>query len=469
MTTDPYYTMTTISNLNTLPEMEILASLKEIGITCGDQELKKPSSQFVMELYEAILISLATVTKETWGKKDWCNKLDETMKMTNGTAVRNIISSVTCNKIMVASGIKDFGFNDIVRPEPKRLRGILSAIINLLRFKECKADLSKKYEDEYNNYLVANAKLTEKSSSLLAQLNNLKLCRKEQEPEVSNYQRENANLTSNMREIKRQQQSLLKEISNLKAARLELIEKINNTNYHKVTTQQIIDKLKGRIVLNPDKIKQNNEELNNNLLREKKELALYEKTFNDLQIKINMLNIITEELTACITFLDENINLLHNSDKEHKKLMDLKEEVEKRRQYVCDIQNKQQNNLEERITRQAEKHKSKVAEKEEKAAYMQKKYEYIQERRKEIEGKSLEEKSFYDEAQNNIRGLVQAWDREKAEVESAYKGMIDQIHNFEQEALQILQKFGKIHLLVYNLSCEILIKINYLTPLIGIS
>ncbi|CAJ0877923.1 3660_t:CDS:2 [Entrophospora sp. SA101] len=127
---------------------------------------------------------------------------------------------------------------------------------------------------------------------------------------------------------------------------------------------------------------------------------------------------------------------------------------------------RQKNNLEERITRQAEKHKSKVAEKEEKAAYMQKKYEYIQERRKEIEGKSLEEKSFYDEAQNNIRGLVQAWDREKAEVESAYKGMIDQIHNFEQEALQILQKFGKIHLLVYNLSCEILIKINYLTPLI---
>ena len=48
-------------------------------------------------------------------------------------------------KLMVASGIHDFGLKDIFKPEPNRLRMILSAIINFAKYREDKIAVFNEY------------------------------------------------------------------------------------------------------------------------------------------------------------------------------------------------------------------------------------------------------------------------------------------------------------------------------------
>jgi hypothetical protein len=48
-------------------------------------------------------------------------------------------------KLMIASGIHDFGLKDIYKPEAPRLRVILSAIINFAKFREDKVAAFEEY------------------------------------------------------------------------------------------------------------------------------------------------------------------------------------------------------------------------------------------------------------------------------------------------------------------------------------
>ena len=48
-------------------------------------------------------------------------------------------------KLMAASGFHDFGLKDIFKPEPLRLRLILSAIINFAKFREEKLAVFSEY------------------------------------------------------------------------------------------------------------------------------------------------------------------------------------------------------------------------------------------------------------------------------------------------------------------------------------
>lgn len=61
---------------------------------------------------------------------------------------------------MVEIGVEDFGMKDLIRPEPARLRIILSAIINFAKFREEQLGLL----DELNRKAE---ELSEKHGSLL--------------------------------------------------------------------------------------------------------------------------------------------------------------------------------------------------------------------------------------------------------------------------------------------------------------
>ena len=49
---------------------------------------------------------------------------------------------------MQVVGISDFNLGDIIRPEPPRLRKVLSGIINFMKFREDKMDVYEKYDVE---------------------------------------------------------------------------------------------------------------------------------------------------------------------------------------------------------------------------------------------------------------------------------------------------------------------------------
>jgi kinetochore protein Nuf2 len=46
---------------------------------------------------------------------------------------------------MIVVGIEDFSFRDLVKPEPARVRRIMSAIINFVKFREERMSMLEQY------------------------------------------------------------------------------------------------------------------------------------------------------------------------------------------------------------------------------------------------------------------------------------------------------------------------------------
>ncbi|CAG8720224.1 18498_t:CDS:2, partial [Acaulospora morrowiae] len=164
-----------------------------------------------------------------------------------------------------------------------------------------------------------------------------------------------------------------------------------------------------------------------------------------------MLTIVEEEIIACNKLLDEVINQRNKTEKANKDFRDIQAEVENKRQFSRELLKKEQiisrqkQSLEERTQRLREKHKQRMAEAEKKYTALQAEYEQILEERKEIEKKAADEKTIYNETLTKCADLVQAWNKEKSEIESEYKAMKDRIEGYHQE-IRLTLEVQKIHL-----------------------
>ncbi|CAG8721091.1 18815_t:CDS:2, partial [Acaulospora morrowiae] len=283
-----------------LPDADIVQFLEEVVDDFTDVDVKKPTIQRLNLVYDAILRVTTGVTNEEWGKTDWYeqlnnrvhNKIDNVEFYTEPMQLMALYRRM--NKLMAAIGVADFSFFDILRPESSRVRRILSAIINFMRFREDRMYIFNDYEKHSEELLEKNEELVIRYHALVGKVNELKLQRKEQENEVKSYMQQNANLMSGMRELKKKQTGLLNEIAALKNVRADWTEKINNTHFLVVTAKQVLEKLKSRIVLNPDKLKQTIEEMNETMAREKETMLGLDKKVRDIQTKFDMLTIVEE-------------------------------------------------------------------------------------------------------------------------------------------------------------------------------
>ncbi|CAG8560875.1 6273_t:CDS:10 [Funneliformis caledonium] len=434
----------------TLTDSDIIfffESLK-VGISITDHDLKRPMYDRIRELYTKVLEETTGGVFEQFdviafqSMQEILQEIDATDHQDIYTMQMNAIAFyIKMRRFMQVVGISDFNLGDIIKPEPQRLRTILSGIINYMKFREDQIKILSKLDQEIESIETKNEELESHCLNLTARLNALKLQRKEQEPEVKKYRQINETLMSRMRELKKKQTGMLSEIESLKASRVEWTDKINNSQFLLVTAKQNLESLKSRIVLNPEKLKQTVEEMNNHLSKEREDLSVAEKSIRDINVKIDMLKAVEEEIKVCNKILDEVLKQMNTFDRANKELRDLQDDVETKRQILREIEKKEQfltrqrQNLEERLKRQRDRHNQRVEESENKIAILQQEYEKIQQEMNEYELKSAEERKLHDELHEKIVDKVQSWEKEKAAIESQYKALVDKIDSYEQELL----------------------------------
>ncbi|CAG8799269.1 34387_t:CDS:2, partial [Racocetra persica] len=393
-------------------DAEIEEFFKELSVDFTAQDMKKPTTARIFIAFGFIVEYTTGATAEEWGDTDWSGHLEMRLRKRipgydrpefYSESMKMMAIYKRMKKVMVAIGMEEFSFNDILRPEVSRLRVFLSAAINFIRFREDQLHIFNEYEKHSEELMKHNEELSERYKMLFEQVERSKKKRIEDESEVKEYLQENASLMSSMRELKKKQTGLLNEIATLKSTKAESEEKINNTQFLVVTAKQVLEKLKSRIVVNPEKLKQTIEEMNQTMAKEKDLMLGLGKKVREIQSKVDNLSIVEEEITACNKILDEVINQRNKCEKANKDLRDLQEEIENKRQHSRELQKKEQllsrqkQNLEDRLQRQREKHKQRVIETEKKIEALQAEYDQILEDRKEFELKAAQQKKIYDE------------------------------------------------------------------------
>jgi DNA repair exonuclease SbcCD ATPase subunit len=129
-------------------------------------------------------------------------------------------------RLMREVGIDDFGMRDLIRPEPQRLKIILSAVINFAKFREEQLtiyeELNRKTEDIYaekDRLLARHQDLSTKISTWKRQL-------QDEEPRVQKIREHNNQMIQELRELKKEQTTLTDIIEELKAHRTNYSERL---------------------------------------------------------------------------------------------------------------------------------------------------------------------------------------------------------------------------------------------------
>eukprot|EP00746_Dinoflagellata_sp_MGD_P155900 gnl/MRDRNA2_/MRDRNA2_85614_c0_seq1.p1 gnl/MRDRNA2_/MRDRNA2_85614_c0~~gnl/MRDRNA2_/MRDRNA2_85614_c0_seq1.p1 ORF type:complete len:348 (-),score=18.81 gnl/MRDRNA2_/MRDRNA2_85614_c0_seq1:72-1115(-) len=132
-----------------LDDAEILICLEELQIAFSKRLLLFPDYQAVQKMYEEFVSLFYDLPRNKIVSYSF-DGLESVDKKLYTKAVKVLVLARLLTKIMVASGVQDFGLQDIFKPSYQRTRRNVSAIINLGKYREEKVVVFVKYSEKIN-------------------------------------------------------------------------------------------------------------------------------------------------------------------------------------------------------------------------------------------------------------------------------------------------------------------------------
>ncbi|KAJ3095966.1 kinetochore-associated Ndc80 complex subunit nuf2 [Phlyctochytrium planicorne] len=345
-----------------LKPSEILTCMSDLQIPFSIEDLEKPSTQRILTIFESFTSILMGVSREQFAQPNFAAmEILEYPDLHQESIVLMGFYRQLARLIMNA-GFPDFSIKDIIKPEPLRIRKLLSGIINFAKFREERLSVfedctrrSADYVDQRQTLLLKNQELAESVNSLRA----------EEEPAYQKCRERNQVLTAELRELKRIQMALTEEIDTLKKAKLEASEKLTNTQFLLTNGKQDCIRLRSRIVQSPEKLQQAILDMNHTASSEKANIASLEKRIRDLQSKMDHFGVLDQDLVSCMKLMEECELEMKRANAAELSVQSEKESIEKRRLELRDAGMREQqmrrqlNNIEEKLLRLEKQFQSK--------------------------------------------------------------------------------------------------------------
>jgi kinetochore protein Nuf2 len=215
---------------------------------------------------------------------------------------------------MLACGISDFTLNDISRPDPKRTRRNLSAIINFAKFREERLANYQSLIAETDALNEHKNALEDENEELALRLHTIRKARESDAPVVAAIDQEVAGLAEEINTLNHTQAELQKEIRSLKDMATETADKIASEVFSVQTKQSECGKLRSQIVQSPERIKREIVEMGQVLDQEKNNVVLGEKKNKELMARLDALTTAETEVLRGKKLLEECIAELKRCD-----------------------------------------------------------------------------------------------------------------------------------------------------------
>ena len=321
----------------------------ELQIDFQEADLERPSPQRMQWVYEAFAEIFLGYTSETFEASiSACEGEMDHFKLFQDS-IGLIAYYQQLARLMIEVGIDDFEIRDLIRPDPEKVRRILSAVINLAKFREERQPVFEGYLQKSEDVAAKHRDLQRQVKDLKAKLENLRVRRAEEEPQIRSAQEENSNITNELRDLKRQQTEMRNEVDALKRDRNELTEKLTSNQYVIINTKQEAQRIQSRIVQSPNKLKRSLTEMGSSLLNARSSAAGMEKQARLVQSQIDSAAILDGDINVCIDILESCESDIARLEVERAKLFRAKEEKERRNIEVREVEVR-----EEQLVRQLE-------------------------------------------------------------------------------------------------------------------
>ncbi|KAG1904029.1 Nuf2 family-domain-containing protein [Suillus fuscotomentosus] len=325
-----------------MPIPEIMTALSEWGLSVSNEQLVRPSSDFVTGVYNACLEQVTSISPNVLHKPTQraLASLDDANPDLYNNAISHNIMLYHLTRFATSARIMDFSSRDLSAPEPERTRFILSAFINFVKFAEQCTTFISNVREKSAQVIEEREQVIQELSEVQHNLAVLKAQRAKDEPKCEQLKEENAAMTTQLLAAKEVHTGLTKEIESLKIERAHLQARNETVNSESALLMDNNSRTRSRIVQSPERIRRNIMTMGTTAIEDKKTVALHEAKARDLQAKISALVNIEKDVRSCIEQLqttEKEVQLLEGSQKE---LAELKDSLEYKKVERGELQKK---------------------------------------------------------------------------------------------------------------------------------
>lgn len=418
---------------------EISICLQSCDFIANEELVSRPTSQYIKTLLEQLLDSFMGLSADNInGMVRNVNKNDLSMTKTqdaqmeeepeNGgsqiedddditSSVRLILLHRGAYEFFLICGVNDFTLMDIMRPEPQRIRRILSAVVNYARFREENSVECEKLVSISEGNLEKLKVVQNENSRLSNKINDLKYKIEANETDEGNKKATlkqittyNSKLENELKKLKKNQEILTLEHSKYKDEKRRLIEKLEDHNYLIMESNKELDKLKSYLLSNPEILTKIIEDLKANLSEYQTNLADLESKNKNMTISIESFQLVEQELKNLFRILEEVLNDLTKEETSLDKLNKYQEFKEQQNLTLNDLNRqiqqvtRQLNNTEEKIKRLRHQSSERSEASKQKLISLKDGYDTLVKERKVKEQELNKKKDFISELETKMNG-----------------------------------------------------------------
>ncbi|KAJ6547229.1 Nuf2 family-domain-containing protein [Mycena capillaripes] len=343
---------------------DIINSLGAWGVPVAQEQLHRPTPDFVEGVYCACLYQVTNINHDTLRDpvQRILNEAQMVEKDLHATSLASHILLYHLTRLARAARVEDFCSKDIQAPERERTLYLLSAFINFVKFTEqfCEPFV-KKLRERSDEMVAERDRVTRRLLDITQEIDAMKAKMAEDEPRCEQLRTENATLRARLYATKEYQVTAVQDVENLKAEKTALVERKEALNDEIASISEAMTRTRSRIVQSPERIKRTITTMSATALEDKQTVATHETKARDLQAKINALSNIEKDVRGCIEQLqtiEKEVHSLQDSQKELHELKDLLEDKQIERKELHLRQErvqKQLSNAQEKLER-AQRH-----------------------------------------------------------------------------------------------------------------
>ncbi|KAG6841203.1 hypothetical protein C0991_000865 [Blastosporella zonata] len=405
----------------TIPD--ITNALAGWGLSVSQEQLMRPTSDFVEGVYHACLQQVTDISQDSLR--------DPVQNTLSASAIeeKNILV-YHLTRFAKAARVEDFNAKDLASPERERTLILLSAFINFVKFTEqyCNTFV-KDLRDRSEATIVERAQVSEQLVELERSIDALKAKMAEDEPRCEQLRSENNALRAKMIATKEFQIAAVQEVEKLKAEKNALVKRKEAFNGEILSVSDTITRTRSRIVQSPERIKRTITTMTSTAAEDKKTSTMLEAKTRDLQAKVSALLNIEKDVRSCIEQLQTIEKEVRSLQVSQKELADSRDDLDNKK-----IERNELKLRQERVEKQ-----------------LSNAHEKLERAHRHAEEKKLASQRTIDRLQNEYDQMaVERRDNDKqveelrAEANEVEKKMTEQVKKGEAELNALLAEYWKL-------------------------
>ncbi|KAL4537163.1 hypothetical protein Ndes2526B_g04925 [Nannochloris sp. 'desiccata'] len=290
-----------------LTDREVAQCLNELGMTYSVEQLSKPTFELVHPIYENLVTALVGITREEMQQPVFSAIDALEFPELHDESIPALAFHKALSKLLTASGVKDFSFRDLYKPEPQRLRRNLSAIINFAKFREEKLTAYTELQESFETLLTTKETLESEHAALQAELAALKESQAAELPEAARIEAEAQTIYAENQTLNRKQAALAGEVRSLKQQGNTLTDEASQLRYKLSQARGTGEDLRAQIVQSPQKIQALLEEIATAVERERIALVDADRRSRDLASRLEVVSKVERDVVKAVAALVERI------------------------------------------------------------------------------------------------------------------------------------------------------------------